>query len=513
MYQAGERITGAMANGQPLLETRQLTKRFPGTIALDGVDFQVQSGEVHALLGENGAGKSTLIKVLAGVHKADSGEVRVKDRVVDPMVDDLSASFIHQDLGLVDTMTVSENVAILAGYPRKNGLISWRKTELAAAAAIEQMGGGVNPGSLVSELSAAEKSIVAIARAIAIECDILVLDEPTAALPEADVERLLSVLRRLRETGIGIVYVSHRLDEVFRIADRVTVLRDGRLVRTVNVSDTSPKTLIQDIVGRTLSELFSKAPIKSKEALLSVSSLVIGDIGPVSFEVAFGEILGLVGLRGAGQDIVGRAIFGDLPTRSGHVSLTDSNYRIGKPNNAISSGIGFVSSKRAEESLARTLTVRENCYMNPISIGLGLFSPISPAEEQSRCAKALHRFSVRPPESERVITTLSGGNQQKVIIARWMESGSRLLILEEPTLGVDVGSKAEIYGLLQEQVSQGLAVLLISSDFEEIAGICHRALVFDRGTVRAELTSSELTIPTLIACASGTEEQQMVGLQ
>jgi ribose transport system ATP-binding protein len=365
------------------------------------------------------------------------------------------------------------------------------------------MGGGVDPEARVGDLPAAEKSIVAIARAIAVRSDLLVLDEPTAALPEADVARLLEVLRRLRGSGIGIVYVTHRLDEVFRIADRVTVLRDGRRVTTEAVADTNPQALIYNIVGRSLAELFIKPPATTGDTVLTVRDLVAREVGPVSFSVAAGEIVGLVGLRGAGHDVVGRTLFGDIPIAAGTVSLRHEALHLGAPRDAIRCGIGFVSSKRGEESLARSMTVRENLFINPVTAGARLLQPIAPAAEQARARRVLQRYGVRPPEPEHVIATLSGGNQQKVIVARWMEAGSRLLVLEEPTFGVDVGSKAEIYRLLQEALDQGLAVLLISSDFEEIAGICHRALIFDRGRVAAELPRSELTIARLTALASG----------
>jgi ribose transport system ATP-binding protein len=493
----------------PLLAIRRLSKRFAGTLALDAVDFDVKAGEVHALLGENGAGKSTLIKVLAGVHAADSGEIRWQGRLIDPATDKLPITFIHQDLGLVDAMTVAENVAVLAGYPRRNGLISWRRAREAAATALELMGGGVDPDARVRDLPAAEKSIVAIARAMAVNCALLVLDEPTAALPEADVARLLAVLRRLRARGIGIVYVTHRLDEVFRFADRVTVLRDGRRVTTEAVADTNPAGLIHHIVGRSLADLFVKPPPTAAGTLLAVDRLVAGDVGPVSFTVAAGEILGLVGLRGAGHDVVGRAIFGDMAIASGTVSLTGKPLAVQNPGDAIGHGIGFVSSKRGEESLAPNLTVRENLFINPVMSGGGVLSAIRPSAEQARCLRILYRFSVRPPAPERVIATLSGGNQQKVIVARWMEAGTRLLVLEEPTFGVDVGSKAEIYQLLQQALDGGLAVLLISSDFEEVAGICHRALIFDRGRVAAELQRAELSLAHLTALASGGDETRI----
>jgi ribose transport system ATP-binding protein len=498
-----------MTDAEPaLLEVRRLTKRFTGTLALDAVDFDVRAGEVHALLGENGAGKSTLIKVLAGVHPADAGEVLLRGRAVDPISETLPITFIHQDLGLVDSMTVAENVAVLAGYPRRRGLISWRAVRAAAEHALQRMGGGVDPGARVADLPAAEKSIVAIARAMAVQSDLLVLDEPTAALPEADVSRLHEALRRLRRSGIGIVYVTHRLDEVFRIADRVTVLRDGRRVVTEPVVDTNPQALIYNIVGRSLAELFIRPSAPTADPVLTVSDLIAREVGPVSFHVAAGEIVGLVGLRGAGHVVVGRAIFGDTPVSSGRVSLGDEVLQVGAPRDAIRAGVGFVSSKRGEESLARSMTVRENLFINPVTAGTRLLQLIAPGAEQARARLVLQRYRVRPPESERVIATLSGGNQQKVIVARWMEAGSRLLVLEEPTFGVDVGSKAEIYRLLQEALDQGLAVLLVSSDFEEVAGICHRALIFDRGRLAAELSRSEISIARLTALASGAAAGQ-----
>jgi ribose transport system ATP-binding protein len=487
----------------PLLEVHDLSKRFAGTLALDAVDFEVRAGEVHALLGENGAGKSTLIKIIAGVHRADGGEIRLQGQRVDPQADRLPISFIHQDLGLVDTMTVAENVAVLAGYARHRGLIDWGQTRAAAVMALHRMGGGVDPDVHVRDLPAAEKSIVAIARAMAVKCELLVLDEPTAALPEADVARLLDVLRRLRAGGLGILYVTHRLDEVFRVADRVTVLRDGRRVTTEAVADSNPATLVHCIVGRPLSNLFIRPPTSRQETILSVNALVAGDVGPVSLEIAAGEIVGLVGLRGAGHDVVGRAIFGDTSIESGTVSLAGLASPVARPADAIRHRVGFVSSKRGEESLAPNLTVRENLFLNPTVAGARHSRPIVPATERQRCLRVLRRFSIRPPEPERQIATLSGGNQQKVILARWFEARSRLLVLEEPTFGVDVGAKAELYRLLQEGLDDGLAVLLISSDFEEVAGISSRAFVFNRGKVFTELGRGELSVARLTAAASG----------
>ena len=494
-----------MRGGPPLLELRGLSKRFAGTRALDGVDIVFHAGEVHALLGENGAGKSTLIKVLAGVHPADAGEVLWRGAPAQPGRDRLAISFIHQDLGLVDSMTVAENIAVIAGYPRRHGLIDWRRARVEASQMLARMGGGVSPDARVATLPASGKSIVAIARALAVRCDLLVLDEPTAALPEADVARLLDALRRLRAEGIGIVYVTHRLDEVFRIADRVTVLRDGRRIATSTVADTTPSALVQAIIGRKLDDLFATPPAAAGAAALRVAGLAGHGAGPVSFEVAAGEVVGLVGLRGAGHDTVGRMIFGDLVATAGTATLGGASAPAATPRAAIARRIGFVSSKRREESVAPSLTVRENLFMNPTVLAGGAWRPIAPASERGRTARVLQRLSVRPPDTERPIITLSGGNQQKVVLSRWLEAGSRLLVLEEPTFGVDVGSKSEIYGLLRAALAQGLAILLVSSDFEEVAGLCHRALVLDRGRVAAELARAELSVERLTRAASGGE--------
>ena len=365
------------ATSDALLEVTGLTKRFTGTLALDNIDFDVRRGEVHALLGQNGAGKSTLIKILAGVYQADAGEIRFEDRPVRPGIDPLPISFIHQDLGLVDWMTVAENVAVQTGYPRgRLGMVSWHKVRRAAIDALSAMGSDINPDVAVSTLAAAERSLVAIGRALAVKSDILVLDEPTAALPEADVSRLLDALRRLRASGIGIIYVTHRLDEVFRIADRVTVLRDGRRVATAPVAETSPADLVEKIVGRSMTAAFVEPAPSSDRVVFAVDKVVAQHVGPVSFAVKAGETLGLVGLRGAGHHTIGRAIFGQVKMSAGHISLDDRRVDPADPADAMRHQIGFVSSRRAEESLAANMSVRENIYINPVATGKRVLQPV-----------------------------------------------------------------------------------------------------------------------------------------
>jgi ribose transport system ATP-binding protein len=468
------------------------------------VDFDVMAGEIHALVGENGAGKSTLIKVLAGVYPTDAGTVRMHGTPYVPGSGHRIA-FIHQDLGLFAPYTVAENIAIVAGFPRRGGFISWRQARERARALLASMGSTVDPDERVSALSSAERSIVAIARALALRADVLILDEPTAALPETDVRCLFDILTRLRDQGTGIVLVTHRLDEVFRLADRVTVLRDGRKIATHRVADTTPTRLVRDIVGRELSTMFVCPPPPSPEVLLELEDVTVGSIGPVSLRVHHGEIVALVGLRGAGQDRVGRAVFGQIGDWrcSGSIRMEGRLVSIRGPADAMRAGVGFVSSNRAEESIASRLTVRENVYPNPI-IGRGsIVTLVRPRVERRRVKSVIDRFDVRPRETERAVGTLSGGNQQKVILARWLEAGSQLLVLEEPTFGVDIGAKAEIYSILSDHAAKGDAVLLVSSDFEEVSGIAHRALVFRRGSVVGEVPRERLTVSRLTELASG----------
>jgi ribose transport system ATP-binding protein len=496
---------------QNLLAMHGISKRFTATLALDAVDFDVRAGEIHALLGQNGAGKSTLIKILAGVYPPSAGSITWRGQPANPAAGRLPIAFIHQDLGLVDTMTVAENVAIQAGYPRRFGLIDWGRARDAAKRALAAMGSRVDPDSRVVALAAADRSIVAIARALAVQCDVLVLDEPTAALPAADVERLLATLRRLRASGIGMIYVTHRLDEVFRIADRVTVLRDGRRIATLPVNQTSAQDLVVKIVGRSIAETYIEPVRQNAQPLLALHDLVVphaeaGVIGPVSFSLGAGEILALVGLRGAGHHAVGRALFAALPVSSGRVEFCGRTIAPATPAEAMAAGIGFVSSRRGEESLAAAMSVRENLFVNPTVRGIPPLMPISPRLELLAAGRALARFSVRPPDPFRPVITLSGGNQQKVVVARWMEAHIRLLILEEPTIGVDVGSKAEIYRDFGEALRAGMAVLLISSDFEEVEKIAHRALVFSRGKVVASVSRPEMTVARLTTLAAGEPE-------
>ena len=486
------------------LHFHRVTKRFGGTLALDAVTMSVGRGEIVALLGENGAGKSTLIKILGGIHAPDSGAVVIDRAPYRHQPGDASVrqsvAFIHQDLGLVEWMSIAENMAMAQGYRRRGPFIDWGACERATAEALARIDCDLAPTARVSGLTRAEKSLVAIARALAVDCDYLVLDEPTASLPDEDVRRLFAVLERLRDEGVGMIYVSHRLDEVFRIADRVVVLRDGRTVGERPVAGTTPEALVDLIVGRK-PRTFARLAGSDAVPVLATADLRTARAGPVALEVREGEILALVGLRGAGQESVGRALFG-AEAHAGEVRLRGRPYAPGSPREAMAAGVGLIPRDRVVESVATGLSVRENLFVNPGTTGRGLLAPLGAATERARAREAGRTVGLRPNEPELPIENLSGGNQQKVVVGRWLGSGMRLLIAEDPTAGVDVGAKAEIYALLNDTVASGVAVLVISTDFEEVATLCSRALVFERGLIVDELVGDALTIEALVGAAS-----------
>ncbi|MFC3574118.1 sugar ABC transporter ATP-binding protein [Streptomyces yaanensis] len=496
--------TGSAANrtGEPLVRIRGLGKRFGGTVALASVDLDVHRGSILALLGPNGAGKSTLIQVLAGVHRADEGEITVAGHPLGTEAAARNMSFIHQDLGLVGWMTVAENIALGTGYPRRGGLISWRRVRERCAQSLDIVAGQLDPGARIADLGRAERSLVALARALSARAALIVLDEPTASLPAADCVRLFDVLHALRDHGHGIVYVSHRIDEVYQVADAFAVLRDGRIVSQGRLADHHPARLVRDIVGHRPADYHPTAARTDGSVLLRLDDVRTESAGPVSLGLRSGEILGMVGLTGAGHLGLGRALAGSRPILDGRVLLDGRPYHPRTVTDAVDAGVGFVTNDRVEEGCLPDLTVRENFLPNPGAEGLRALHWISPGRERAKAAALVGRYAVRPRDTEAHIATLSGGNQQKVMVGRWLRLNRRLLILEEPTAGIDVGAKAAIYRLLDDALTAGVAVLLISTDFEEIANVCHRALVFVRGAVTAELTGDSLTVAKLTRTAS-----------
>ncbi|MEJ7139183.1 sugar ABC transporter ATP-binding protein [Amphibiibacter pelophylacis] len=495
----------------PLLTFDHVSKRFGGTQAVDDVSFDIHPGEIVALLGENGAGKSTLIKLLAGIYPIDSGRIlldgqpesawRSSSRNRQPV------AFIHQDLGLVEWMTVAENVALGMGYPRRFGLIDWKEASVVARRVLARVGCELEPDRRVFTLTRAEKSLLAIGRALEVQARLLVLDEPSASLPMADVERLFTVLRRLREQGMAMMYVSHRLDEIMAISDRCAVMRDGALVAVRETAETSQDELIQLIVGQSLSGSVEKATQQpGAEPLLELEGVASGNAGPLSFSVQRGEVLGLVGLRGAGHEALSKALFGREPLSAGTMRLAGQAVRFDTPQQAIRAGVACVAAERMEENLAGSMSVLENLFPNPALNGDAGFSWQRRRRESDAAQALIRRFDVNPPAPDAAVQQLSGGNQQKVVLARWLNLDKPLVILEEPTAGVDVGAKRQIYSILRQTAESGTALVVVSTDFEEIATVCTRVLVFRHGLIHSELTGADITVERLLALAAGQGE-------
>ena len=498
----------------PAISIRGLTKRFLSTLALDHVDLTIGRGEIHALVGENGAGKSTLIKTLAGIYQPDEGEISINGKVVQPFAEAVPVSFVHQDLGLVDDLSIGENVALVAGFPRTYGFISWKRVWAQAHDIYVAMGvDPPDPRALVGSLSAASKAVLGIVRALSQKTSIVVLDEPTASLPGPDAQHLFDILKRLRASGTSILYVSHRLNELFDLVDKVTIFRDGRHVRSSSIKTLTPDAIVRDMLGHDLELHHNPAPNAQRQSsLLEVSDLCTGDQGPLSFSVAAGEVVGLVGLRGAGHETIGRSIFGARRQSSGVVRLggeqIPANMSIAE---RIAKGIALLSGDRLQESAIGGMTVRENLFPNVARAAGGLFKPIRLDREARRVMSVLDRFDVRPRSETALIDWLSGGNQQKVFVGRWLETGARLYIMEEPTAGVDIGAKGMVHRILRDIAAEGAAVLVVSSDFEEVASLCDRALVIARGTIAAELSGPSLTLDGLITrSALGAESAPQI---
>jgi ribose transport system ATP-binding protein len=492
----------APAERSRLLEMRNISKRFGGTQALKDASLSANRGEIVALLGENGAGKSTLIKILAGVVTLDSGSMTYDGRDYTHSPRQMPIAFIHQDLGLIDWMTVSENICLSLGYPKRFGLLNWSDARSRAAKALEQLGSDIDPDDRVQDLNRTEKSLVAISRALVAEAEVLVLDEPTASLPADEVARLFACLKRLKESGVAMIYVSHRLDEVFEIADRMVVLRDGELVGDRTTADVTPHEAILMIVGREPSQIFKRPAEKFGKPRLSLQGVCVDDVGPIDARFHAGEVVGLVGLRGGGQEVIGRSLFGLHPITSGRAVIDDEPFVAATPREAMSAGVSLVWGDRTGGSIIPTLSVRENFFLNLPAGGHGHFHYVSPGKETAAAIRLGMSVHLRPNAPSMPIEALSGGNQQKVVVGRWLHLRGKVYVFEDPTAGVDVGAKAEIYRLFNDVVAKGACIIVVSTDFEEVANVCHRALVFDRGKVVAELRDDQLTVGALLAAAS-----------
>ena len=492
---------------EPLLEIHDLTKVYGGTAALAGVDLTVGPGEIHALLGENGAGKSTLVRILAAIDHEDGGSITFAGEALPASrtprsMSDRGVVFIHQDLGLVASMTVAENIAQYAGYPLGPFGIRWASTRALAREALAKLEVDLDPNALVAELSIAEQATVAIVRALALNARLIVLDEPTASLAAGEARRLLAILKRLREAGLSCILVTHRIDEVLTHCDRVTVLRNGSLVGTRDVDELTQSVLIEMIVGELPLAPPSHPPIRRGErSRLQLVGFRGPGFGPVDLDVAPGEIVAVTGFADAGHLKLVDAMFGAQPFHGGSVRIDGADYRPSDPARALEHGIHQVPSDRHAAGLATTLTARENLFPNPVQHGL---RPMNGRLERRRAEELMEAFDIRPRNCDAQVSVFSGGNAQKLLLARTMAVGPRLLLLCEPTAGVDVGARAVIYAKLRQACPEGLSIVMASSDFQEVADVADRAVVLCRGAVVTVLEGDEISVAALTGASYGT---------
>lgn len=488
-----------------LLQMHSITKAFPGVLALQAVDFDLRGGEVHALVGENGAGKSTLMKVLNGAIAADGGEILIDGH---PVRIDCPASaarvgigMIYQELCLAPHLTAGENV-FLGREPSRGGLIDFRELHRRAQEYLDRLACGVNSRDRVADLGIAQQQMVEIAKALSQRARFLVMDEPTASLSEAETERLFAIIASLKAEGVGIAYISHRLEEVMQIGDRVTILRDGRLVASREVSETSLPEMVRFMVGREIKEVYPRREAHPGAVLLEVTDLQAPPkLQHISLTVHAGEILGLAGLVGAGRTELARALFGADPITSGQVLVEGKPRSIRSPGDAIEAGVALLTEDRKRDGLALDLPIRANITLASLQqmLDAGL---INLSRERSKAAEAAREVDVRTTTLEKPARALSGGNQQKVVLAKWLMTRARVFIFDEPTQGIDVAAKAEVYRLIHRLAEQGAGILLISSYLPELLALADRVVVLSRGRVTGELSGSEATQERIMELAT-----------
>ena len=504
------------SDGPPLLEMRDITKSFPGVRALDGVTFDLYAGELHALVGENGAGKSTLMKVLGGVYPYPQygGEVRIDGTVrrfaTVRDAENARIAVIFQELSLVKDMTVGENI-FLGREPRRFGVVRWHELYSRARQLLEDLHLKIDPRTPVGHLGIGQQQLVEIAKALSQEARILVLDEPTAALTETEVETLFGILNQLRERGVGMIYISHKLDEVFRMSDRITVLRDGRTVGTEPTTALDEPRVIALMVGREVGSIFPQADHAHGDVVFESRGITIADpnikgkllVDNISFNVRRGEVLGIAGLMGAGRSDLLMAIFGAHAGRSsGEILVEGKPVRITRPADAIRHGIGFVTEDRKRFGLILDQTILNNMTIAGLSRLSGRFVTNVDAET-SVGERSMRELRVKAPSVLTITGTLSGGNQQKVVLAKWLLTNPRVLFLDEPTRGIDVGAKQEIYAQINKLARDGMAIVLVSSELPEVLGLSDRVLVLHEGRITGEFTRDEATPEAVMSCATG----------
>ena len=474
-----------------LVEMQGISKFFPGVVALNKVNFDLRKSELHALIGENGAGKSTLVKILAGVYKKDKGKIIIEGKereFAGPQnAYEIGISVVPQELELEPYMNIAENVFLGRDFSRRVFLKDWSRMLAETKSLLKKVGLAVDPTILCEELSVAQQKMVSIAKALSYNPRILVLDEPTAALAQKEIKRFFSILKELKKSGTSIIYISHRIEEIKEIADRATVLRDGKKITTVDVSKTNIQEIVRLMVGRELKDVFPKRErVSAPKEILRVSNLLGDKFKNISFSLQEGEILGVAGLIGAGRSETAKGLFGDIKTKGGEIWLKGKRIRIRSPRDAISHKIGYVPEDREMEGIVPTTNLKENISLAFLD-DLSKFGFINKKKENEIVKKVIKLLRIKAPSPEVNITTLSGGNRQKAILARWIAKDCEILILDEPTIGIDVGAKTEIYKIMNELVEKGVGITMISSELPEILGMSDRILTMHEGEITQEI--------------------------
>ena len=488
-----------------MLELQDIHMRFPGVYALQAIDFELEAGEIHALVGENGAGKSTLIKILAGVYQAQQGTYQINGQIAairhpqDAI--DQGISVVYQELNLVPALSIAENI-YFGRLPTRKGCVNWPMLYAETTKVLSQVGLTIAPQTKIQHLSIAAQQLVEIARALSCQARILILDEPTSALSPVEIDKLFDLIRALQQRGVGILYVSHKLEEILALADRVTVLRDGTHVATKPVNQLDASQLITMMVGRQLTDLYPKGNHRVQtDHLLSVSKLQTSQVEDINFHVRAGEVIGFSGLMGSGRTELARAVFGLDKRLAGKINIANTDL---PPNNPVAArhlGLGLVPEDRRNAGIFPQLDVEHNMSIAVLD-RFTRYGCLLKQQLEKQVDTLVQRLAIRTPSSQQLIAKLSGGNQQKILIARWLiKEDLRILFIDEPTRGIDVGAKAEIYRLLDELASQGLAIVVLSSELPEIMGLCNRIYVMRQGRITAVFNRTEATPEKLLAAA------------
>lgn len=494
-----------------ILQMTDITKRFPGVLALDHVSLRVKAGEVHALLGENGAGKSTLMKILAGAYVKDEGEIEVfsrKTELGDPKAaENLGISIIYQELNLIPTLTVAENI-FLGRYKMSNRIqVSWKKVYEEAETLLKDLEVDVKGTDYIRDLGIAQQQMVEVAKALSMNAKIIIMDEPTAPLTARETKNLFRIVKKLKESGVSIIYISHRLEEVLEMCDCATVMRDGCTIQELNIADVTMDEIIRLMVGRELKDKYPRIEKEIGEELFRVDNLCAGSkVQNVSFSVRKGEVLCVGGLVGAGRTETVRAIFGLDVKTDGRVFIEGRECAIKNPKDAIRAGIGYVTEDRKGEGLILKLGVDENITLAALD-GFRKGIHLNLGKEKNTVKEYVKKLNVKTPSIYQKVENLSGGNQQKVVLAKWLLSKCKVLILDEPTRGIDVGAKIEVYNLINELAREGKAILVITSEIPELLGICDRVVVMARGRMSGSLSREEADQESIMTLAVGAEER------